>query len=123
MDEQRRRLAWVHKNRARRDRSAPVGRVVGAYAAELMKGSIEPPAWIRDAICDVADHEFEQWCKLRSVDRGVVVIGVAEASLVEWLTRAWRNRLLDVLRKGANGARVRDVRFEFHREGPMSMDG
>jgi hypothetical protein len=109
----RSQLSWVHRNRSRRDRSAPLAEVVqrwvrsvdvteGVYARELAA-----------ALGEVVDESFSRCCLIGGLHDGLLLINVADASSVGWMRRVWRSRILEIARTRFPKAKVRDVQFAF----------
>lgn len=110
MADRRAQLGWIQKNRARVHREARAGEVVGRFAAQWLEGG-SSLAWIHDVIHRTTDENFQRCCSVMAFDAGCVTVGVEDASLVGWMDRQWRRRLLAAFGDARQGRQVTDIRF------------
>lgn len=120
MIDRRGQLAWIQRNRTKAVRTVPLGAVARAWADGFKTRQTGLVGRINVELRPVVDDMFRRCCVVGGVNRGTLVIGVDDASLVGWMARAWRTRLIRVLTEA--GMSVSDVRFEYHRA-PLTVTG
>lgn len=105
-----RRLEWVQRNRARRERVRPLGAVLQRVADAM--ASANPP--LDEAVCSAivgcTDETFHRHCRLRS-SGGALVIEVDPPGLLYAMRVQWLNIIERALAEGRARRFVGRVRF------------
>ncbi len=120
MIDRRRQLAWIQRNREKVVRTVRLGEAVRTWASAMNSAGSASATEINAALVSVGDEEFRRCCRVLGIERGVLVVGVRDASLVGWMERTWRTRLIRALMEG--NMNVTSVRFEYHRA-PLTETG
>ncbi len=113
----RQRLAWMQRQRARRENVRLAGDAMARFAAELSAGPAMPDEAVLQALADTVDAEFKRHCRVAGLQGQVLVIHVDEVSMVYPMRMRWSGPLGRLLASGFRRSSISGVRFRFGRAG------
>lgn len=117
-DDDRRRLEWVQKNRARKDRTSTVGESITKVVGVVMGSpGLSMASQASTVIAAVVDDEFRHHCRVAVSDRGLVTILVDGAVPLDLIRRRWEEKLRTALQSARVGCRTDHIRFGMGLEG------
>ena len=104
-------LQWIQHNRSRPARAVPAGYAIGSFVRLWTDERGAVPGRISEIVERTTDQAFRGSCSIVGIAQGLMTIAVHDASLVGWMKRLWRARLLQVITKEAGVGLVKDIRF------------
>lgn len=112
------RLAWVQRNRCRKDRrNKTLQALIGDLAENLIEKDWRQAQEVAQHVASHVDQAFRSHCRVMGWEGNKLVVMVDHASLVAAMRTRWSRPLLDGLQPGINGRRVERILFKYGNTG------
>lgn len=116
MDDQR-KLAWVWRNRQKKQRSQSISDVTKGMVEQIRAERFEPAMQMADVLAACVDEMFRHHCRVASFKNHVLQIHVDDVAMVSSFQRNWSQRILEQMRASVGRGHVRKIVFRFGRDG------
>lgn len=107
------RLEWVANNRCRGSNLKPIGSQIAGLLGRIERES-SPVEEAVARIAGIVDGEFRELCRIEGIEKGVLRIGVVDASAVSSIMRTWSGRLRAAM---PTALRIKRIAFAYGTRG------